>query len=76
LNTSRALKKGGVQISKTEYADFVYDKFESKFKKPKKFEEVMVQNKKKNLISIGLLYLLWDWESQLLTSCAKKKRGE
>jgi hypothetical protein len=36
-----------VKISKTEYAVFVYFKLESKYKKSSKFEEVMVQNKKK-----------------------------
>jgi hypothetical protein len=36
-----------VKISKTEHAVFVYYKLESKYKKSSKFEEVMVQNKKK-----------------------------
>jgi hypothetical protein len=47
LNTSRAIKKEGVKISKSEYAVFVYYKLESKYKKSSKFEEVMAQNQKK-----------------------------
>jgi hypothetical protein len=44
-------KKGGVEISKTEYAVFVYYKLESIYKTSSKFEEVMVQNQKKNVWS-------------------------
>jgi hypothetical protein len=40
-----------VKISKTEYAVFVYYKLESIYKKSSKFEEVMVQNQKKNVWS-------------------------
>jgi hypothetical protein len=38
LNTSRAIKKGGLKI-----AVFVNYELESKYKKSSKFEEVMVQ---------------------------------
>jgi hypothetical protein len=51
LNTSRAIKKEGVKISKTEYAVFVYYKLESKYKKSSKFEKVMIQNQQKIMIS-------------------------
>jgi hypothetical protein len=47
LKTSKAIKKGGVKISKTEYAVFVYYKQVSKYKKSSKFEEFMIQNQKK-----------------------------
>jgi hypothetical protein len=47
-------QKKGVKISKTEYAVFVYYKLESKYKKSSKFEEVMVQNQKKSVISTGM----------------------
>jgi hypothetical protein len=47
LNTSRVIKKEGVNITKTEYVVFVYYKLESKYNKSSKFEEVMVQNQKK-----------------------------
>jgi hypothetical protein len=53
LNTSRAIKKEGVKISKTEYTVFVYYKQDSKYKKSSKFEEVMVHNKKK------MTYFIW-----------------
>jgi hypothetical protein len=54
LNTGRAIKKGRGEISKTEYAVFVYSKLESIYKKSSKFEEVRVQNLKKCLISNGM----------------------
>jgi hypothetical protein len=43
------MKKGGVKISKTENAVFVYYNLESEYKKSSKFEEVMVQNQKKKV---------------------------
>jgi hypothetical protein len=46
LNTSRAIKKERVKISKPEYAVFMYYK-KIKIEKSSKFEEVMVQNQKK-----------------------------
>jgi hypothetical protein len=56
-----------VKISKTEYAVLVYYKLESIYKKSSKFEDVMVQNKKKmsdlkwnaspnNLLNIKLFF--------------------
>jgi hypothetical protein len=45
-----------VKISKTEYAVFVYYKLESKCKKSNKFEKVMVQNKKKNVLLVKLKF--------------------
>jgi hypothetical protein len=49
LNTSRAMKKEGVKISKTKYAFFVYYKQESRYKKSSKFEEVMRSKSIKNV---------------------------
>jgi hypothetical protein len=54
LNTSRAIKKGGLKILKTEYAVFVFYKLQSKYKKSSKFEGFMLQNLKNCLISNGI----------------------
>jgi hypothetical protein len=49
LNTSRAIKKGGVKILKTEYAVFVYYKLESKYKNNKSAIYIFEYFEKKNL---------------------------
>jgi hypothetical protein len=62
-----------VKISKTEYAVDVYYKLESKYKKSSKFEEVIVQNKKKSLISNGMRHIQSVKEPKICVGATRRK---
>jgi hypothetical protein len=69
LNTSEAIKKEGVKISKTEYAVFVYYKLESRYKKSSKFGS---KSKKKSDFKWNTSHILWSIVTFLLFNFASK----